>query len=393
MTRAARKGPARCVSLLGSTGSIGTQTLDVVRSLGLRVAALAADSNVDTLERQAREFAPPLVALRDETAARSLRHRLRDTDIAVASGDDGVRQAAAAPGADTVVVAVSGHSGILPTLDAIAAGRRVALANKETLVCAGSHVMRAARESGAQLLPVDSEHSAIFQCLRGHRGADVRRLILTASGGPFRGHTAESLREVTPEMALRHPSWSMGRKITVDSATMMNKGLEIIEAMHLFSLPPERISVLVHPQSIVHSMVEYTDGAVVAQLGAPDMRIPIQYALTYPQRAPSPAPTLALSSVGALTFEPPDEETFPALRLARRAAELGESACAALNGANDAAVGLFLDGKIRFDEIPALVGAALDGAELAENPSVRDIIKTADDAAGFVERMCLQSIL
>jgi 1-deoxy-D-xylulose-5-phosphate reductoisomerase len=376
------------VSILGSTGSIGTQTLDVARALELRVAALAADSSIALLEAQAREHRVPLVAVRDARAADELARRLRDTGTRVAAGDDGVRQAAVAPDAYVTVVAVVGAAGILPTLDALSSGRRVALANKETLVCAGELVMEAARGRGAEILPVDSEHSAIFQCLRGQPRAGAERLILTASGGPFRGMDAVSLRSVTPEMALRHPNWNMGRKVTIDSATMMNKGLEVIEAMHLFSMPLERIKVLVHPQSVVHSMVEYADGAVIAQLGAADMRVPIQYALTYPERVPSPAAPLDLAAIGALTFEEPDEEAFPSLRLALRAARLGGTAGAVLSGANDAAVKLFLEKKISFDKIPALVGAALDDAAIEQNPSVRDIISAGASASGFVERMC-----
>jgi 1-deoxy-D-xylulose-5-phosphate reductoisomerase len=377
------------VSVIGSTGSIGTQTLDVARALGIRVAALAANSNAPLLERQAREFRVPLVAARDAAAASKLAERLRDTGARVVSGDDGVREAAAASDAGTVVVAVSGGAGILPTIDAVEAGKRVALANKETLVCAGEYIMRLARERGAEILPVDSEHSAIFQCLRGNDIGSVRRLILTASGGPFRGMDADAIRDATPEMALRHPNWSMGDKITIDSATMMNKGFELIEAMRLFSLPSERIDVLVHPQSIVHSMVEYTDGAVAAQLGTPDMRLPIQYALTYPERLPSLAARLDLPAAGALTFEAPDTDTFPALTLARKAAELGGTACAVLNGSNDAAVRMFLQKKITFGMIPVIVGAALDGAEIKRDPSIRDIISAYGDADAFAERMCL----
>ncbi|MDR1217551.1 MAG: 1-deoxy-D-xylulose-5-phosphate reductoisomerase [Oscillospiraceae bacterium] len=376
------------VSILGSTGSIGTQTLDVARALDIRVAALAADSNVSLLEAQAREFRVPLAAVRDGRAAGELAQRLRDTHTRVVSGDDGVRQAAVAPGTAVTVVAVVGAAGILPTLDALEAGRRVALANKETLVCAGDLVMESARAHGAEILPVDSEHSAIFQCLQGRPRAGAERLILTASGGPFRGMDAAALKSVTPEMALRHPNWSMGRKVTIDSATMMNKGLEVIEAMHLFSMPLERIKVLVHPQSVVHSMVEYADGAAIAQLGAADMRIPIQYALTYPERVPSPSAPLDLTAAGALTFEVPDEEAFPSLGLAFRAARLGGTAGAVLSGANDAAVRLFLEKKISFDMIPALVGAALDNSAIEQNPSVRDIISAVDKASGFVERMC-----
>ncbi|MDR3277479.1 MAG: 1-deoxy-D-xylulose-5-phosphate reductoisomerase [Oscillospiraceae bacterium] len=371
------------ISVLGSTGSIGTQTLEVAAQLKLPVAALAANRNIELLERQARRFSPKLIAVYDEDAARDLKIRLRDTNIRVASGESGLIAAAEAEAA-TVVTAVSGNIGLAPTLAAIGAGRRVALANKETLVCAGELVMRAAREKGAELIPVDSEHSAIFQCLQGQK--EVKKLILTASGGPFRGKSPEELQNVTVEMTLKHPNWSMGKKVTVDSATMMNKGLELIEAMHLFSLPPERISVLVHPQSIVHSLVEFADNAVLAQLGTPDMRLPIQYALTYPARFPSLAMPLDLAAVGALTFEEPDTRAFPCLALAAEAAERGGTAGAILSAANEAAVALFLEGKIGFCRIYELARGALDRIGIAAEPSLGDIAAAAREASLFVER-------
>jgi 1-deoxy-D-xylulose-5-phosphate reductoisomerase len=374
------------ISILGSTGSIGTQTLEVARALGIPVAALTANTDATKLEAQAREFRPALVAMADEDAARDLRTRLRDTDIAVASGQSGMVDAASYDGARTVVTALAGHAGLIPTIAAINARKRVALANKETLVCAGELVMRKARECGAEILPVDSEHSAIFQCLEGRIGSDIARIILTASGGAFRGMSAEDMRSVTPEMALRHPNWSMGKKVTVDSATMMNKGLELIEAMHLFGVTPDKISVLVHPQSIVHSMVEFCDNSVIAQLGAPDMRLPIQYALTYPRRVPSLSSRLDLTQIGALTFEAPDCEAFPCLPLAIQAARTGGTAGAILSAANERAVELFLEGKIGFGQIYESALAALDSIDVVQNPSLDDIAGAMREASLSVER-------
>lgn len=348
------------LSILGSTGSIGIQTLDVAETCGFRVAALAAGSNVSRLEQQARKWKPSLVAAADETAAADLKLRLRDTDIRVVGGEEGVLEAASIANADTVVAAVVGIAGLKPTLAAIEAGARVALANKETLVCAGELVMQRARECSVPLLPVDSEHSAIFQCLQGSRDhKEIKRIILTASGGPFFGRSREELEEVTVEQALRHPNWSMGAKVTIDSASLMNKGLEYLEAMALFSLPPEKISVLVHRESIIHSMVEYCDNAVLAQMGTPDMRLPIQYALTWPHRQQGPATELDLLACQNLSFAAPDLEAFPCLALAMHAAKEGGIAPAVLNGANEVAVDSFLRGEIGFLDIPRIVSAAL----------------------------------
>ena len=349
------------ISILGSTGSIGRQTLDVAEKLQIPVAALAASRNVELLEAQCRKFRPELAVLFDEAAAEELKRRLSDMNIKVASGMEGLLAAAVLDSADTVVTAVSGMIGLRPTLAAIERGKRIALANKETLVCAGELVMREAQRRGAEIIPVDSEHSAIFQCLMGCRDrSEVRRLILTCSGGPFYGKTAAELQKVTRVDALRHPNWKMGPKITVDCATLMNKGLEVIEAMRLYGLPLEQVTAVIHRQSIVHSLVEFRDGAVMAQLGTPDMRIPIGLALTYPKREENPAPPLDLLTCPPLTFAAPDEEAFRCFRLARQAAKQGGTACAVLNGANEAAVGLFLQEKLGFPEIADAVEAALD---------------------------------
>lgn len=354
------------LSLLGSTGSIGTQALQVVQNLREQgekweVAALAARSSVNRLEEQARKFHPEVVAVFDEGAALSLRQSLRDTDIQVLSGMEGLCEAAAWPEADLTLNAVVGMVGLQPTLAALQAGKALALANKETLVAGGAIVMEAARKRNLPILPVDSEHSAIFQCLQGcpERGA-LKKLVLTASGGPFFGRSRQELAGVTREQALRHPNWDMGAKITIDSATMMNKGLEVMEASWLFDLPEHRIEVVVHRESVIHSMVEYQDNAVVAQLGVPDMAVPIQYALTYPRRMPSPAGELDLCALGKLTFYPPDREAFPCLELCREALRRGGLVPAAANGANEQAVALFLEGKIGFLDIPRLVEAAMD---------------------------------
>ena len=349
------------ISILGSTGSIGRQTLDVAEKLQIPVAALAASRNVELLEAQCRKFRPELAVLFDEAAAEELKRRLSDMNIKVAGGMEGLLAAALLDSADTVVTAVSGMIGLRPTLAAIERGKRIALANKETLVCAGELVMREAQRRGAEIIPVDSEHSAIFQCLMGCRDrSEVRRLILTCSGGPFYGKTAAELQKVTRVDALRHPNWKMGPKITVDCATLMNKGLEVIEAMRLYGLPLQQVTAVIHRQSIVHSLVEFRDGAVMAQLGTPDMRIPIGLALTYPKREENPAPPLDLLSCPPLTFAAPDEEAFRCFRLARQAAKQGGTACAVLNGANEAAVGLFLQEKLGFPEIADAVEAALD---------------------------------
>ena len=372
---------SKTISILGATGSIGRQTLDVAEQLGLRVAALTANSNAERLEAQARKFRPRLAVLTDETAARDLAVRLADTGTRVLGGPEALLEAAVCPEADMVVTAVVGMVGLKPTLAAIREKKRIALANKETLVCAGQLVMDAADTYGAEIVPVDSEHSAIFQCLQGCADRrEIKRLILTCSGGPFYGMTAEEVGKMTRADALRHPNWTMGPKITVDCATLMNKGLEVIEAMRLYRLPLEQVSVVIHRQSIVHSLVEYRDGAILAQLGTPDMRLPIRYAMTYPERAESPAEPLDLLACPPLTFAQPDRDVFPCLRLAEEAAEEGGTACAILNGANEEAVGLFLAEKIGFSDIPRLVEAARAAVAVQQDPSLEDIL-AADQAA------------
>ena len=376
---------SRCISVLGSTGSIGRQTLDVAQTLGVHVAALTANTGVDALEAQCRAVCPELAVLYDETAAQELKARLADMNITVLGGMAGLLAAAEYPAADTVVTAVSGMIGLRPTLCAIRAKKRIALANKETLVCAGELVMRAAAEHGAEIIPVDSEHSAIFQCLMGCRDRDeVRRLILTCSGGPFFGMTRKELAGKTRADALRHPNWSMGAKITVDSATLMNKGLEIIEAMRLYALPLSKVTAVIHRQSIVHSLVEFCDGAMLAQLGTPDMRLPISLALTYPARRETPAPALDLLSCPALTFEQPDEDAFSCLRLAKQAAAAGGTACAVLNGANEAAVGLFLQERIGFLQIADAVDEAMQRIQVKP----LDSLETAERA----DRLARQAV-
>lgn len=362
------------LSILGSTGSIGRQTLDVARSHGMTVAALTANRDVVAMEDQCRAFEPALAVMMDPAAAKDLRLRLADTPVRVAGGMEGLLEAAAFPSVDTVVVAVVGIVGLRPTLAAIEAGKRVALANKETMVCGGELVMDAAAARGVDVVPVDSEHSAIFQCLQGCRDrGEVKRLILTASGGPFFGYTREQLADVTLKEALNHPNWSMGAKVTVDSATLMNKGLELIEAMRLYRMPAEKISIVVHRESIVHSLVEYCDNAVLAQLGAADMRLPIQYALTWPDRAAAVAPGLDLLQCPTLTFAQPDREAFPCLALAEAAARTGGTATVALNGANEAAVGLFLQEAVSFTAIPELVNKVLSSLPVIQTPSLEDI--------------------
>ena len=371
----------RCISLLGSTGSIGRQALEVMEAGGMAAAALTANRDVGRLEEQCRRFQPELAVMMDPAAAADLRVRLADTPVRVAAGMEGLLEAAALPAADTVLTAVVGIVGLRPTLAAVEAGKRVALANKETLVCGGELVMARAAETGAEIVPVDSEHSAIFQCLQGCRDrGEVRRLILTASGGPFWGWTAEELGGVTAEQALRHPNWSMGAKVTVDSATLMNKGLEFIEAMRLYRMPPEKISIVIHRESIIHSLVEYCDHAILAQLGAPDMRLPIQYALTWPHRTAGVAKPLDLLDCPPLTFHAPDLEAFPCLRLALEAARAGGTATAVLNGANEAAVGRFLAGELSFPGIAGKVEEALAAIPAVQSPGLEDIL-AADQAA------------
>ena len=377
-----------CISILGSTGSIGMQTLDVVDALGIRVAALAAGRNVDRIEQQTRKYLPRLVVLYDEAAAGVLRERLRGLDVEVRSGMDGLLAAAQIEEADTVLTAVVGMVGLRPTLAAIEKRKKIALANKETLVCAGELVMAAAARCGAEIVPVDSEHSAIFQCLQTCRDrGEVDRIILTCSGGTFYGKKKEEIYGARRGEALNNPNWDMGAKVTLDSATLMNKGLEVIEAMRLYHLPLEQVSVVIHRESIIHSMVEYCDGAVLAQLGAPDMRLPIQYALTHPNRMPCPARRLDLLQCGALTFAAPDLETFPCLRIAMDAARAGGTACAVLNGAGEAAASLFLQDKIVFGQIPELVEYALERLPVRCDPSLEEILEAdAQARAAVAER-------
>ena len=377
----------RCISLLGSTGSIGRQALEVIAAEDMAVAALTANRDVDRLEAQCRRFRPALAVMMDPAAASELRVRLADTPIRVAAGMDGLLEAAVLPQADTVLTAVVGIVGLRPTLSAVEAGKRIALANKEALVCGGELVMDGAARSGAEIVPVDSEHSALFQCLQGcrDRGA-VRRLILTASGGPFWGWRAEQLAHVTVEQALAHPNWSMGAKISVDSATMMNKGLEFIEAMRLYRMPPEKISIVIHRESIIHSLVEYSDHAILAQLGAPDMRLPIQYALTWPRRSEGVAKPLDLLTCPPLTFHAPDCDAFPCLRLALEAARTGGTATAVLNGANEAAVGQFLAGKLSFAGIAQKVEEALAAIPAVQSPGLEEILAADEAARALVNR-------
>lgn len=371
---------SHCICVLGSTGSIGRQTLDVAEKLGIRIAALTANRDVDKLEAQCRKYRPRLAGMMDEAAFRELKTRLSDMNITLVLGLEGLITAASLPEADTVVTAVSGMVGLKPTLAAIREKKRIALANKETLVCAGELVMEQAKKFGAEIIPVDSEHSAIFQCLMGNREkSQIRRLILTCSGGPFYGMTREQLSKMKKADALRHPNWTMGPKITVDCATLMNKGLEIIEAMRLYDLPLEKVTAVIHRQSIVHSMVEFCDGAVMAQLGAPDMRVPIGLALTYPERKENPAPALDLLSCKPLTFAEIDENTFDCFRLAKEAAKRGGTVCAAMNAANEEAVALFLQDQIGFYDISDLVARAMELPSV-DNPKLRDIL-AADQAA------------
>ncbi len=367
----------KCVSILGSTGSIGRQSLDVISKLdGVRIAALTAGSNVEKMAEQCRIFRPALAVMATREAAESLSRELNDPAIAIAWGEQGLIQAATMEEADCVITAVVGMVGLKPTLAAIRAGKRIGLANKETLVCAGELVMAQAEQYGAEIIPVDSEHSAIYQCLMGcDDRKEVRRILLTCSGGPFFGMEKEQLDKVTKADALRHPNWKMGAKITVDCATLMNKGLEVIEAMRLYHLPLEQVEVLIHRQSIVHSLVEFTDGAVMAQLGTPDMRLPIQLALTYPQRLPSPVERLDLTQCGALTFCHPDLEKFPCLALARECARRGGTACPAMNGANEEAVALFLADKIGFYDIYRLVSQAVEQVPFIQDPTLEEILE------------------
>jgi len=363
------------ISILGSTGSIGVQTLDVAKNIELKVLGLSANNNIDLLEKQARELRPLLVAVGSEKHRQELSNRLKDTGIEVMSGVEGLNAVATLNEVDTVVTSIVGIAGLIPTLEAIKNGKNIALANKETLVTAGSLVMSEAIKNNVKILPVDSEHSAIFQCLMGNNIENVSKIILTASGGPFRGRTKEDLKNVTLEDALKHPNWVMGSKITIDSATLMNKGLEVIEAKWLFNLDFDKIEVLVHPQSVIHSMVEYQDGSSIAQLGSPDMRIPIQFALTYPDRAYNSFSRLNLLETNSLTFEKPDIETFPCLRLAFEAMKEGGTLPVVMNAANEVAVGLFLERKIDFTDIPLIIEKSMVAHNVNNNPCLHDIIE------------------
>ena len=376
----------KTLSILGSTGSIGRQTLDVVRHLPVKVAALTAGTNVSRMAEQIAEFRPRLVSMATEAAAKELEALLPEPKPEILWGEAGLLAAAALEEADTVITAVVGMVGLKPTLAALERGKRIGLANKETMVCAGELVVETAKAHGAEIIPVDSEHSAIFQCLMGSRDrGEVKRIILTCSGGPFFGMGREQLLQVTRDDALRHPNWKMGEKITVDCATLMNKGLEVIEAMRLYELPPERVDVVIHRQSIVHSLVEYVDGAMLAQLGVPDMRIPIQLALTYPNRTWNPAPGLDLLTCPPLTFAAPDPETFPCFAIARAVAKEGGTACAVMNGANEAAVAKFLRREIGFYDISDLVQKALDTVPFVSDPTLEQILEA--------DRLARQAVL
>lgn len=378
-----------CVSILGSTGSIGRQSLDIIQHLGIRVAALTAGSSVERMAQQCRDFRPELAVMATEDGANQLAERISDLPVRISWGEEGLIEAAEMRSADCVITAVVGMVGLKPTLAAIRAGKRIGLANKETLVCAGELVMAEADRHAAQIIPVDSEHSAIFQCLMGSASPrEIKRLILTCSGGPFFGMTREQLNNVKKSDALKHPNWKMGEKITIDCATLMNKGLEVIEAMRLYRLPLEQVDVVIHRQSIAHSFVEFVDGAVMAQLGAPDMRLPIQLALTYPQRMECPVEPLDLTKCGALTFCEPDMENFPCLALARRCAALGGNACAVMNGANEEAVALFLNDKIGFYDIYHLVAQAVEDVPFVAHPDLEDILEADRLARQSVRNHC-----
>ena len=381
----------RKISILGSTGSIGTQTLEVVDILeNIRVMAITGNSNIRLLEEQARKYQPELVAVMDEKNAEELKNRLSDMNIRVVSGMDGLVEAATYEGVDTVVTSVVGNVGLKPTFEAIRAGKNIALANKETLVSAGQLVMDLAKKHDIKIYPVDSEHSAIFQSLQGNEGNKIERILLTASGGPFRGKKREELLEVTAADALKHPNWSMGNKITIDSATLMNKGLEVMEAKWLFGVDVDQIEVLVHPQSIVHSAVEYEDGAIVAQLGEPDMRVPIQYALTYPKRVKNPFPRVDFTKRNNLTFDKPDMETFKCLSLAYRALKTGGTLPAVLNGANEVAVARFLKGDIGFLQIPELIEQTMDAYTVKYEYTLEDLLEADAWAKDYAAKVVFE---
>ena len=365
-----------CISILGSTGSIGRQTLDIVKHLNLSVAALTAGTSVERMAEQCLEFRPKLAVMADETSAKALAEKICGLPVEIAWGEEGLIRAATMDEADCVITAVVGMLGLKPTLAAIEKGKRIGLANKETLVCAGELVMAAAKQYGAEIIPVDSEHSAIFQCLMGcHNPREIKRIILTCSGGPFFGMEKEAVSRMTKADALKHPNWKMGPKITVDCATLMNKGLEVIEAMRLYDLPLEKVDVVIHRQSIAHSFVEFTDGAVMAQMGAPDMRLPIQLAMTYPERKECVVDPLDLTKCGSLTFCEPDMDTFPCLALARACARQGGTACPVMNGANEEAVAMYLRDEIGFYDIYERVNYALGVVPFIQNPTLEEILE------------------
>ena len=377
------------VVILGSTGSIGTQSLEVIEEKeGFSVLAISGNSNIELLENQARKFKPKFVVMPDEKKASELKIKLKDEKVSVLSGKESLEEIAALPEADTVITGIVGIAGLLPTLSAVGAGKRIGLANKETLVTAGDIVMDSAKKTGAEIIPVDSEHSAIFQCMAARVNdkdydKELKRILLTASGGPFFGKNKDELKNITKKEALKHPNWTMGAKITIDSATLMNKGLEVLEAKSLFDVPLSKVDVLVHRQSIVHSMIEFSDNAVIAQLGVPDMKLPIQYALTYPKRLSMSDNALDLTK-HTLTFDEPDKETFKCLTLAYRAGEIGGTMTTVLNGANEVAVGLFLEDKIKFLDIANIVEMAMDNHKTIKNPTVWDILETDRWAREYV---------
>lgn len=374
------------IAILGSTGSIGTQTLEVVDNNGdIEVCALAAGSNITLLEQQIRKYRPKLAAVWCEEKAKSLRENIKDLDVKVASGMEGLLEVAAFAESEILVTAIVGMIGILPTIEAIRAGKDIALANKETLVTAGHLIMPLAEEHGVSILPVDSEHSAIFQSLQGGEKKQVAKILLTASGGPFRGRKKSELENIQVEDALKHPNWEMGRKITIDSSTMVNKGLEVIEAKWLFDVPVEKVDVVVQPQSIIHSMVEYTDGAVIAQLGTPDMKLPIQYALYYPERRYLPGDRLDFWKLSQITFEAPDMETFYGLKLAYEAGRQGGSLPTVFNAANEKAVGMFLDRKIKYLQIPEIIQSCMENHKNIVNPTVEEILNAEQETYEFIK--------
>lgn len=381
---------AKNISILGSTGSIGTQTLDVVREIGgINVKAITANNNIELLEKQIREFKPDIAAVMNEEMAEKLKERVKDCGTKILSGIDGLIEAAVYKESDTVVTSVVGNIGIVPTFEAIKAGKNIALANKETLVSAGELIINAVKKYGVKLYPVDSEHSAIFQCLRGNEGNKIRRILLTASGGPFRGRKREELLNVRAEDALKHPNWSMGKKVTIDSASLMNKGLEVIEAKWLFGVDVEDIEVLIHPQSIVHSAVEYEDGAVIAQMGEPDMKVPIQYALTYPKRVKNSFPKIDFAQRNSLTFEKPDMDTFKCLSLAYRAIKTGGTMPTVMNGANEMAVAAFLENKIGFLDIADIIEKTMMSYNVKYDYTVEDLVEADKWARNFSNNLIM----